>query len=105
MRYFCVLSDSVVKPQYQEPVGQSMTFETYGYNLRITDNAARRIQDNRISCHRSIVSQMLDNGKLYPRADSTVQMGRPCRECHREVPHGITCNLTTTQANPGLKKL
>lgn len=29
----------------------AMTFKTYGYNLRITDDAASRIQDNCISCH------------------------------------------------------
>ena len=77
----------------------AMTFKTYGYNLRTTDDAARRIQDNCISCHGNIVSQMLDNAKLYSKTESHVQMGRKCWECHREVPHGITRNLTTTQEN------
>ena len=77
----------------------AMTFKTYGYNLRITDDAATRIQDNCISCHESAVSQMLENAKLYSKADSHVQMGRKCWECHREVPHGVTRNLTTSQEN------
>ena len=77
----------------------AMTFKTYGYNLRTTEDAAKRIQDNCISCHGNIVSQMLDNAKLYSKTESHVQMGRKCWECHREVPHGITRNLTTTQAN------
>lgn len=77
----------------------AMTFKTYGYNLRITDNAATRIQDNCISCHGNIVSQMLENAKLYSKKDSHVQMGRKCWECHRKVPHGVTRNLTTTQEN------
>ncbi len=77
----------------------AMTFKTYGYNLRITDDAATRIQDNCISCHEGIVSQMLDNAKLYTKTDSHVQMGRKCWECHREVPHGVTRNLTTSQEN------
>ncbi|SHJ88507.1 NapC/NirT cytochrome c family, N-terminal region, partial [Malonomonas rubra DSM 5091] len=77
----------------------AMTFKTYGYNLRATDNAAKRIQDNCISCHGNIVSQMLENAKLYSKTESHVQMGRKCWDCHREVPHGITRNLTTTQAN------
>lgn len=77
----------------------AMTFKTYGYNLRATDNAATRIQDNCISCHEGIVSQMLDNAKLYSKTDSHVQMGRKCWDCHREVPHGVTRNLTTSQTN------
>jgi len=83
----------------------AMTFGTYGYNLRISNNAATRIQDNCISCHGEIVSQMLDNSKLYEMTDSHVQMGRNCWDCHREVPHGTTRNLTTTQNNLGVKEL
>ena len=83
----------------------AMTFKTYGYNLRASSGAATRIQDNCISCHSEVVSQMLDNAKLYSKSDSHVQMGRKCWECHREVPHGTTRNLTTTQNNLGVKEL
>ncbi len=83
----------------------AMTFGDYGYNLRASASAATRIQDNCISCHESVVSQMLDNSKLYSRNDSHVQMGRRCWDCHREVPHGTTRNLTTTQNNLGVKEL
>ncbi len=48
---------------------------------------------------------MLDNSKLYSKADADVQMGRKCWDCHREVPHGTTRNLTTTQNNLGVKEL
>lgn len=83
----------------------AMTFKTYGYNIRISDDAAKRIQDNCISCHSEVVSQMLDNSKLYSKTDADVQMGRFCWDCHREVPHGTTRNLTTTQNNLGIKEL
>lgn len=83
----------------------AMTFKTYGYNLRASADAAKRIQDNCISCHSEIVSQMLDNSKLYSNVDADVQMGRKCWDCHREVPHGTTRNLTTTQNNLGVKEL
>lgn len=80
----------------------AMTFKTYGYNLRISNDAAKRIQDNCISCHRELVSQMLENSKLYQKtADNTVQMGRRCWDCHRGLPHGIMRNLTATQNNFG----
>lgn len=83
----------------------SMTFGSYGYNLRSSVNASKRIQANCISCHTEIVSQMLENSELYTRVDSPVQMGRRCWDCHRTVPHGTTRNLTTTQHNLGVKEL
>ena len=83
----------------------AMTLGSYGNNLRVTNDAAERIQNNCISCHGTIVSQMLENSQLYQHSDSSVQMGRQCWDCHREVPHGITRNLTTTQNNLGVKEL
>jgi cytochrome c nitrite reductase small subunit len=78
----------------------AMTLKSYGYNLRISNDAAIRIQDNCISCHSEIVSQMLTNSKLYQKtADSAVQMGRRCWDCHRGLPHGTMRNLTATQNN------
>jgi cytochrome c nitrite reductase small subunit len=83
----------------------AMTLDNYGYNLRVTTNAASRIQDNCISCHGEVVSQMLENSKQYTVVDSKVQMGRKCWDCHREVPHGTTRNLTTAEHNLGVKEL
>jgi cytochrome c nitrite reductase small subunit len=84
----------------------AMTFRTYGYNLRVSRDAAKRIQANCISCHRENVSQMLANSALYEKVgDRTVQMGRRCWECHRGLPHGIMRNLTATQNNFGFKEL
>ena len=78
----------------------AMTFKTYGPNLRVSNDAARRIQDNCIICHREVVSQMLINSALHAKvADSTVQMGRRCWECHRGLPHGTMRNLSATQNN------
>ena len=83
----------------------AMTFGTYGYNLRSSENALKRIQANCISCHTEIVSQMQENSELYTISDSPVPMGRVCWDCHRNVPHGTTRNLTTTQNNLGVKEL
>ena len=83
----------------------AMTLGSYGNNLRATNDAAKRIQNNCISCHENIVSQMLENSQLYQQVDSSVQMGRRCWDCHRDVPHGTTRNLTTTQNNLGVKEL
>jgi cytochrome c nitrite reductase small subunit len=83
----------------------AMTLDNYGYNLRVTTNAARRIQDNCIFCHGEVVSQMLENSKQYRVVDNKVQMGRQCWDCHREVPHGTTRNLMTAEYNLGVKAL
>jgi cytochrome c nitrite reductase small subunit len=78
----------------------AMTFKTYGSNLRVSNDAAGRIQANCISCHREVVSQMLDNAAKYAKVkDVTVEMGRRCWECHRGLPHGIMRNLMATQQN------
>jgi cytochrome c nitrite reductase small subunit len=82
----------------------AMTFRTYGYNLRITKDAAKRIQANCILCHREAVSQMLENSKLYQSADPGMEIDRLCWDCHRGLPHGITRNLTSTQYNLGVKE-
>lgn len=82
----------------------AMTLGSYGENLRVTSGAAQRIQDNCISCHETVVSQMLTNAELYRWKTSTVQMGRKCWECHREVPHGTTRNLLTSFNNLGVKE-
>jgi cytochrome c nitrite reductase small subunit len=81
----------------------AMTFGTYGANLRISDDAATRIQDNCIRCHESLVSQMVENSQRYSRSVSHVRGGRMCWDCHRGVPHGITRNLSATQPNLVLK--
>jgi cytochrome c nitrite reductase small subunit len=77
----------------------AMTLGTYGANLRISDHAAVRIQDNCIRCHASLVSQMVENAERYERTSSHVRGGRMCWDCHRGVPHGITRNLSATQQN------
>lgn len=83
----------------------AMTLGNYGYNLRVTDDAASRIQRNCISCHESVTSQMLQNAELYSKTGDQVLMGRRCWECHREVPHGRPRSLTTTPYNLGVKEL
>ncbi len=80
------------------------TLGGYGNNLRVSTDAAQRIQANCIACHETIVSQMLENSARYQKFDSQVQMGRKCWDCHRQVPHGTTRALTTAQFNLGVKE-
>ena len=81
----------------------AMTLRTYPNNIRISADAARRIQANCISCHRELVSQMAAMSRPYTTGDS--QVDRNCWECHRMTPHGSTRSLTSTPNNIGVKEL
>lgn len=84
----------------------AMTLGNYGANLRISTDAASRIQANCIACHQEMVSQLQANSELYEsNRDADVPMGRQCWDCHRGLPHGLTRNLTATQYNLGVKEL
>ena len=84
----------------------AMTFRTYeGENIRISDNAQKRIQANCITCHREIVSQITANGKLYTTKGENEKNERNCWSCHRDVPHGTTRSQTTTPDNLGVKEI
>ena len=81
----------------------AMTLRTYPHNIRISDNAAQRIQANCISCHRGLVSQMVAMTKVHGEGEA--QVDRHCWDCHRTTPHGSTRSLTSTPNNIGVKEL
>ena len=84
----------------------AMTFRTYEQsNIRISENAKKRIQANCIRCHREIVSQITANSKLYQSKEGSMQIDRKCWSCHRNVPHGRTRSLTATPDNLGVKEI
>jgi len=82
----------------------AMTFGTYDNSIRISDDAAKRIQNNCISCHRELVSQMIENTKSYQTNSMGSQVDRNCWDCHRSTPHGSTRSLSTTPNNIGVKE-
>ena len=83
----------------------AMTFKTYPNNIRISDDASKRIQASCISCHQRNVSQMIENTKSYSKNGKGSQVDRNCWDCHRMTPHGFTRSLTTTPNNIGVKEL
>ena len=84
----------------------AMTFRTYeGENIRISEDAQRRVQANCISCHKEIVSQITANSKLYQTNEESGQIDRKCWSCHRDLPHGTTRSPTTTPNNLGVKEI
>ena len=84
----------------------AFTFNTYKNAIKISDDGAKRVQENCISCHQSLTSGMVSNSDLNHRYDDpSVATGRRCWECHKGVPHGKVRGLTTTPDNLGVKEV
>jgi len=84
----------------------AFTLGTYDNAIRISDDAAQRVQNNCISCHSKTVSTMIDNSdKNHNFQVGDVATGRKCWECHKSVPHGKVRGLTTTPDNLGIKEV
>ena len=84
----------------------AFTFDTYDHAIKISDDGAKRVQANCISCHKSITSTLGANADMYHNfMDENVENGRKCWSCHKEVPHGKVRGLTTTPYNLGIKEV
>lgn len=84
----------------------AFTFDTYDHAMKISEDGARRVQDNCISCHASVTSTLATNADKYHNfKDDYVANGRKCWDCHKEVPHGKVRGLTTTPHNLGVKEV
>jgi cytochrome c nitrite reductase small subunit len=82
----------------------AFTFNTYNNAIKISDNGAKRVQDNCILCHSNLASVIAANSDINHRYDDeSVKTGRRCFECHKEVPHGKVRGLSTTPYNLGVR--
>ncbi len=82
----------------------AMTLRTYEHSIRITDDAARRIQDNCISCHKELVSQMGMLNRAFAGSSEGSKPERYCWDCHRITSHGATRSLTSAPNSIGIKE-
>lgn len=85
----------------------AFTLNTYDHAMRISDDGAKRVQANCISCHNSVTSTIGANADKYHNFDdaSGVENGRKCWSCHRDVPHGRVRGITTVPNNLGVKEV
>lgn len=84
----------------------AFTFNTYKPAIQISEDGARRVQENCISCHASLTSQIVSNADKYHNFDQPyVENGRKCWDCHKGTPHGKVRSITTTPHNLGVKEV
>ena len=82
----------------------AFTLNTYDNTIGISEDGARRVQNNCISCHKSVTSTLVTNSDKYHQFDDPgVATGRKCWSCHKSVPHGVVRGLATTPYNLGVK--
>jgi len=85
---------------------KAFTLNTYDHAIKISDDGARRVQANCISCHKSITSTLSSNADKYHNFDEPyVENGRKCWSCHKEVPHGKARSITSVPHNLGVKEV
>lgn len=81
----------------------AFTLSTYGKRMLITEDGARRVQENCVRCHSALSQSIVKTGDRYHAFDSKSLGGRKCWECHRTVPHGKVKSINATPDNLGIK--
>lgn len=82
----------------------AFTLNTYDQSIKISDDGAKRVQANCISCHAKLTETMRENDERYLKfSHDSSPSERKCWDCHREVPHGKVRSLTTTPNNLGVR--
>ena len=81
----------------------AFTLDSYSKRLLISDDGARRVQENCIRCH-GAQSQSLARGSdgRYDFGSETLG-DRNCWDCHRLVPHGKVRSINSAPNNLSVK--
>ncbi|MCG3666737.1 hypothetical protein L5F24_01865, partial [Aliarcobacter butzleri] len=81
----------------------AFTLNTYKNNIRISDNAAERVQANCVRCHSGVSETVQKNASSYHNKGN-FDKDRKCWECHKYVPHGKVRSLISTPYSLGIKE-
>lgn len=83
----------------------AFTLNSFAPNIEISEDGAKRVQANCISCHARLARTILDNQERYHDFSGALAEDRKCWECHRDVPHGRVRNQVSTPNNLGVREL
>ena len=81
----------------------AFTMNSYGKRMLITEDGARRVQENCVRCHSRFSKTIIKNVDRYHAFDSDALGGRKCWDCHRYVPHGRVRSINAAPNNLGVK--
>ena len=81
----------------------AFTLNTYGKRILISDDGARRVQENCIRCHSSLSKSIIKTVDRYHAFDSDSLGKRKCWDCHRYVPHGKVRSINAVPNNLSIK--
>jgi len=81
----------------------AFTLNTYKKRMLITDDGARRVQENCIRCHSAQSRTLIKNVDRYHAFDTEALGGRKCWDCHRLVPHGGVRSINAVPVRLGVK--
>ncbi len=81
----------------------AFTFHQYTDSIKISEDGARRVQQNCISCHPRQSSTIVNNADINHSNEDTKK--EYCWRCHRDVPHGRVRGLSSAPNNLGVKEI
>jgi cytochrome c nitrite reductase small subunit len=77
----------------------AFTLNSYEKRILISDDGARRVQENCVRCHASLTEPTIGATDRQHRFDSASIGDRKCWECHRLVPHGGVRSIDAVSHN------
>jgi len=81
----------------------AFTADTYGKRMMISEDGARRVQENCIRCHSTLSKTMVKGSDGYYAFGSENLGERKCWDCHRLVPHGKVRSINASPNNLSVK--
>ncbi len=81
----------------------AFTVDTYGKRMLISDDGARRVQENCIRCHGAHSTTLAKGNDAYYDFGSESLGERQCWDCHRLVPHGKVRSINASPHNLALE--
>ena len=81
----------------------AFTLNTYSKRMLISDDGARRVQENCVRCHSAHSTTLAKGSDGYVGFGEEALGGRKCWECHRLVPHGKVRSINASPNNLSVK--
>ena len=82
----------------------AFTTNSYGKRLLISEDGARRVQENCVRCHAARTQTLVAGSDGHYAAAGGSLGERQCWDCHRLVPHGEVRSINSSPHNLNVRK-